>query len=68
MVSGTQCPAQSDPVKKWSDSRVAALKGRGPVEYRSELPNILWGYSRCRLDYILNINLLSTFAFPYSQV
>ena len=27
MVSGTRCPAGSDPVKKWSESRAAALKG-----------------------------------------
>ena len=32
MVSGTRCPAGSDPVKKWSESRAAAPKGRCPVE------------------------------------
>ena len=44
MVSGTRCPAWSDPVKKWSESRVAALKGHGPVEHRSEFPDVLKGY------------------------
>ena len=28
MVKGTRCPAGSDPVKKWSESRAAAQKGR----------------------------------------
>ena len=34
MVSGTRCPAGSDPVKKWSESRAAAPKGQCPVEHR----------------------------------
>ena len=43
MVSGTRCPACSDPVKKWSESRAAAPKGRCPVEHRGEFPDILKG-------------------------
>ena len=43
MVSGTRCPAWSDPVKKWSVSEVAALKGHGPVEHRSKFPDVLRG-------------------------
>ena len=27
MFSGTRCPALSDELKKWSESRAAALKG-----------------------------------------
>ena len=41
MVSGTRCPAGSDPVKKWSESRAAAPKGRCPVEHRGEFPYVL---------------------------
>ena len=40
MVSGTRCPAGSDPVKKWSESRAAAPKGRCPVEHRGEFPYV----------------------------
>ena len=36
MVSSTQCPAKSDPVKKWSESRAAALKGQCPVDHKGE--------------------------------
>ena len=36
MVSGTRCPARSDPVKKWSESRAVASKVRCPVEHRGE--------------------------------
>ena len=36
MVSGTRCPAGSDLVKRWSESRAAAPKGRCPVEHRGE--------------------------------
>ena len=36
MVSGTRCPAWSDQVKKWSESRAAAPKGRCPVGHRGE--------------------------------
>ena len=31
MVSGTRCPAGSDPLKMWSESRAAAPKGRCPA-------------------------------------
>ena len=34
MVSGTRCPAGSDPVMKWSESKAAAPKGRCPVKHR----------------------------------
>ena len=40
MVSGTRCPAGSDPVKKWSESRAAASKGRCPVEHRGEFRDV----------------------------
>ena len=40
MVSSTQCPAGSGPVKRWSESRAAAPKGRCPVEHRGEFPYI----------------------------
>ena len=43
MVSGTRCPAGSDPVKKWSEGRAAAPKGRCPVEHRGEFPDVLGG-------------------------
>ena len=36
MVSGTRCPAGSDPVKKWSKSRAAAPKGQCPVGHRGK--------------------------------
>ena len=36
MVSGTRCPARSDPVKKWSESRAAAPKGQCPVTGRAK--------------------------------
>ena len=44
MVSGTQCPARSDQLKKWSESRAAAPKGRCPVEHRGEFPYVLRGH------------------------
>ena len=44
MVSGTRCPAGSDPVKKWNESRAAAPKGRCPVEHRGEFPYVLRGH------------------------
>ena len=44
MVSGTRCPAGSDPVKKWSESRAAAPRGRCPVEHRGEFPDVLRGH------------------------
>ena len=44
MVSGTRCPAGSDPVKRWSESRAAAPKGRCPVEHRGEFPDVLRGH------------------------
>ena len=40
MVSGTRCPAGSDPVKKWSESSAAAPKGRCPVEHRGEFRDV----------------------------
>ena len=40
MVSGTRCPAGSDPVKRWSESRAAAPKGRCPVEHRGEFRDV----------------------------
>ena len=43
MVSGTRCPAWSDQLKKWSESRAAAPKGRCPVEHRGEFPYVLRG-------------------------
>ena len=44
MVSGTRCPAGSDSVMKWSESRAAAPKGRCPVEHRGEFPDVLRGH------------------------
>ena len=44
MVSGTQCPAGSDPVEKLSASRAAAPKGQCPAEHRGEFPDILRGH------------------------
>ena len=41
MVSGTRCPARSDQLKKWSESRAAAPKGRCPVGHRGEFPDVL---------------------------
>ena len=43
MVSGIRWPAGSDPVKKWSESRAAAPKGRCPVGHRGEFPDVLKG-------------------------
>ena len=40
MVSGTRCPAGSDHVKYWGESRAAAPKGRCPVEHRGEFPYV----------------------------
>ena len=40
MVSGTQCPAGSDPVEKWSESRAAAQKGRCPVEHKGKFRDV----------------------------
>ena len=37
MVSGTRCPAGSDPVKKRSESRAAAPKGRCHVGHGQKL-------------------------------
>ena len=41
MVSGTRCPAWSDLVKKWCESRAAAPKGQCPVGHRGEFPYVL---------------------------
>ena len=41
MVSGTRCPAWSDQLKKWSERRAAAPKGRCPVGHRDEFPDVL---------------------------
>ena len=41
MVSGTRCPARSDQLKKYSESRAAAPKGRCPVGHRGEFPDVL---------------------------
>ena len=41
MVSGTRCPAGSDPVKKWNESRAVAPKGLCPVRHRSEFPDMI---------------------------
>ena len=41
MVSGTRCPAWSDQLKKWSESRAAAPKGRCPVGHGGEFPDVL---------------------------
>ena len=43
MVSGTWCPAWSDPVKKCSKTRTAAPKGVCPLEHRGESPDVLRG-------------------------
>ena len=43
MISGTQCPAGSNQLKKWSESRAAAPKGRCPVGHRGEFPDVLKG-------------------------
>ena len=40
MVSGTQCPAWSDWLKEWSESRAAAPKGRCPVGHRGDFPDV----------------------------
>ena len=44
MVSGDRCPACSDQLKKWSESRAAAPKGRCPVGHRGEFPYVLRGH------------------------
>ena len=41
MVSATRCPAWSDQLKRWSESRAAAPKGRCPVGHRGEFPYVL---------------------------
>ena len=41
MVSGTRCPARNDQLKKYSESRAAAPKGRCPVGHRGEFPDVL---------------------------
>ena len=41
MVSGTRCPAWSDQLKKWDESRAATPKGQCPVGYRGEFPDVL---------------------------
>ena len=69
MVSGTRCPACCDYVRKRSESRAAAPKGRCPVEHRGELVfvetsletclNIEGHYSACnRLSvyYVILVN------------
>ena len=43
MVSGTRCPAWSDQVKKWIESRAGAPKGECPVGHRGEFSDILKG-------------------------
>ena len=43
MVSGTRCPAWSDQVKKWIESRAGARKGRYPLGYRGKFSDILKG-------------------------
>ena len=43
MVTGTQCPALSDQLKKWSESRAAAKKGQCPIEHRGEFPDVILG-------------------------
>ena len=52
MVSSTRCPAGSDPVKRWSESRAAAPEGQCPVEHKGDfktsirpsiLPSVLRG-------------------------
>ena len=48
MVSDTRCPA---PVKKLSESRAAAAKGRCPVEHRGEFPDILRGVFQASDDW-----------------
>ena len=50
MVSGTRCPAGSDPVKKWGESRAAAPKGRCPVEHRGEFRDVRPSVLRGLLD------------------
>ena len=40
MVSGTRCPAWSDQLEQWSESRAAAPKGRCPVGHRGEFPYV----------------------------
>ena len=44
MVSGSGCPARSDQVKKWSESRAAALKSQCPFEHKKEFPDVLRGH------------------------
>ena len=48
---GTRCPAWSDWLKKWSESRAVAPKGRCPVGHRGEFPYVLRGHT-----WGLNIN------------
>ena len=38
IVSGTRCPAWSDQLNKWSESRAVAPKGKCPVGHRGEFP------------------------------
>ena len=50
MVSITRCPVQSDPVKKWSERRAAAPKGRCLVGHRGEFPYVHPERSDFRLE------------------
>ena len=43
MFSATRCPALSDELKKWSESRAAAPKDQCPVGHRGEFPDFLRG-------------------------
>ena len=54
MVSGTRCPAWSDQLKKWSESRAAAPKGRCPVGHRGEFPCYSMGICSFFVNFLLS--------------
>ena len=65
MVSGDRCPACSDQLKKWSDSRAAAQKDPCPVGYRGEFPylkqsSLILNGNFMSLPLVINIPCYST--------
>ena len=44
MVSGNLCPAWSDQLKEWSESRTAASMGQCPEGHMGEFPVVLSGH------------------------
>ena len=41
MFIGAHSPAQSDQMKKWSESRAAAPKSQCPVKHRDKRPDVV---------------------------